>query len=502
MMTWPLQPRLNAARRSAGLGGFRPCARLCAGLLFWSLTAAGLNWCAQAGSPSTPNACWPFAFGRLAAADAPRDGAYTEKFPAGGNKIQAYYHAGKLVGSYQEYWESGRIKIRTNYTDGLLNGLYQSFGDDGKEIEQATYVNGVREGAYTAFFPNGRIKIRATYADGELQGHYQTFDEKTGQPTQDIFYVYGQVPFTRTAAQLQNQLNTIATDTYRSLNLAPASTAGAPTGARGSAGPAGPAGATGSAGPAELAAALVRLKQARAIAGVPYTDITLKDDYNTEAQAASKVLAALGHLDHHPPHPAGIDDATYRLGQSGCANGNLAEGFPQLPQAVNLWLFDSDDTNKPVLGHRRWSLNPAMLQIGFGRDGKYSAEWAHDTARPTVPDFTAVAWPAAGYHPVGFFGPRWCWNVSLNPAHFQAPVKADIKVKMYALDTAYRKSGPPLDLDWFTVNTDGYGVPYAVIWRPKSVDVSPGRAYLVTIDGLKDAAGKPTSYSYVVEFVS
>ena len=48
---------------------------------------------------------------------------------------------------------------------------------------------------------------------------------------------------------------------------------------------------------------------------------------------------------------------------------------------VDDWIQDSDPDNIARVGHRRWSLNPRMLEVAYGARSKYTVMYAHDQAR-------------------------------------------------------------------------------------------------------------------------
>ena len=90
--------------------------------------------------------------------------------------------------------------------------------------------------------------------------------------------------------------------------------------------------------------------------------------------------------------------------------------------------------------------------------------------------------------------------MTLNPKKYQ-PAKG-VKVSVRPLNKSFDLAGDPLALDLVRADTDGYGVPNCVIFRPKKVDVSPGARYWVELDGLKQKDGQPTTVRFMVEFSS
>lgn len=251
----------------------------------------------------------------------------------------------------------------------------------------------------------------------------------------------------------------------------------------------------------ERAAALRRLKAYRYLAGVPYDDLTLDDDANTACQAGAKLCAKIGRLDHKPKNP-GLPEDDYQLALKGTSRSNLAWGYPTLSKAVDTWMDDSDAPNVGRVGHRRWCLNPLMQTTGFGRSGQYTAMYVFDQMRKKVPDYAFVAWPPAGPMPVEYFKGGTAWSVSVNPHTYNKPGD-DVKVNVYTVNSKGEKSANPLKLKSTVVETNPFGIPNCIIFRPEKVTVAAGRKYVVEIEGLtsgKDKAAAPVRYQ--VEFFS
>jgi uncharacterized protein YkwD len=251
----------------------------------------------------------------------------------------------------------------------------------------------------------------------------------------------------------------------------------------------------------ERAAALRRLKAYRYLAGLPFDDLALDDDANAACEAAARLCAKLGRLSHNPDNP-GLPEDEYKLALKGASRSNLAQGYPTLSRAVDTWMDDSDAGNVALVGHRRWCLNPAMQKTGFGRSGEYTAMWVFDQTRKTIPDYDFVSWPPPGAVPVEFFKGGTAWSASVNPRKYNKPGE-DVKVRVYAADDKGEKKGDPLKLKSTVVETNAFGIPNAIIFRPERLAVTAGRRYVVEIEGLtkgKDKAAAPVRYE--VEFVS
>ena len=162
---------------------------------------------------------------------------------------------------------------------------------------------------------------------------------------------------------------------------------------------------------------------------------------------------------------------------------------------------DSDAPNIDRLGHRRWCLNPAMQKTGFGRAGEFTAMYVIDFSRKSVPDYDFVSWPTRGPMPVEYFKSSYAWSVSVNPRRYNKP--GDVTAKVYATDEKGEKKGDALKLNYSHVDTEGFGVPNCIIFRPDKATIAAGRRYVVEIEGLttgKDKKAAPLRYE--VEFVS
>jgi hypothetical protein len=197
----------------------------------------------------------------------------------------------------------------------------------------------------------------------------------------------------------------------------------------------------------------------------------------------------------------------YRKALNGTTHANLSMGGGTR-SSVDAYMHDSDPRNIRALGHRRWCLNPAMLQVGFGESGRFSAMYAHDGSRRGVTDYDYVAFPPPGYMVLSYFSPTHAWNVSLSRREFARPDRSTVKVAVYPLGPGSpgRVSNPKqrdaaLELDYFNVDLAGYGISNSIIWRPKGLSLTPGARYWVEITGLKKPNGTPAVIEYLVEFI-
>jgi len=243
--------------------------------------------------------------------------------------------------------------------------------------------------------------------------------------------------------------------------------------------------------------AMRRLQSYRYLAGVPYRDLRLLDEFNIDAKAAAKICQKLGKLDHNPMNP-GLPEDEFKTALRGASRSNLGKGHADLPDAIDGFMDDSDDRNIAMIGHRRWCLNPPLQKVGFGRVEEYTAMYAFDESRRFA-DYDYISWPAQGLMPVNYFGGRHAWNVSLNPERYKK-VKDTVAVTVYRTNADGMKTGDALALDHKSVDTDEYGIDNCIIFRPREVNVAKGQRYRVAIDNLETVAGMKTSIEFTVEF--
>ena len=248
----------------------------------------------------------------------------------------------------------------------------------------------------------------------------------------------------------------------------------------------------------EKSQALQRLKAYRFLAEVPYQDLTLDEDYNKMCLAGARLCEKLGKLEHKPNNP-GMPEDEFKLAYAGTSRSNLGMGLPTLVSAVDAWMFDSDSANVALLGHRRWCLNPAMRKTGFAHVGAVTAMYSFDQSRGRVPDFDFICYPARGFMPIEFFESKCAWSVVLNPLKYKTPGK-DFNQKIYQADALGKKQGTPLTLDFKKVDTTPFAIPNCIIFRPEELQVAPGRAYVVELEGIRRQSGGTITLQYVVEF--
>lgn len=244
---------------------------------------------------------------------------------------------------------------------------------------------------------------------------------------------------------------------------------------------------------------MARMRQYRYIVGVPYETLTWDAKLQDYAEHGALIMAKLNQMTHTPSKPAGMTDAEYELCKKGCGEGNLFTGLTQAGPCVDGWIDDSDPKNIDRVGHRRWCLNPHMGKTAFGANGNYAAMYAWDGSNKDIPDWDFVSYPARGWMPISFFGPKHAWSVSLNPKKYEMPVEAQIKVSIKPADAKLAPAGPELKLEYFHVDTGGFGTGAAIIFRPAAFSLAEG-AYVVDITGVKPKSAEQEPLHFVVNF--
>lgn len=397
---------------------------------------------------------------------------FEEKYDSG--KVKARYavdEKGRKTGAYEEYSEEGKLTVKAQYKADQLEGTYATYHDNGKVRLSATYRADKLAGTSTEFDERGQKTLTLTYKNGKLNGALMQYEK--GKATFTWNFTDGE-PHGRTFEAIKKRLADITAVPDKKVDETTA----------------------------ENEAALRKLKAYRYLCEVPYENVVLDKDMSAHALAGSKLCEKIGKLDHTPANP-GWPEADYKFAYEGTTHTNLAWGPPTVDRSVDGWMDDSDKDNIDRLGHRRWCINPSMKKTGFGRSGKFSAMWSPDRSQTQIPEWEMVCYPARGYMPVEYFGPKYAWSVSFNPTKYQAP-KDKVTPRIFEVDEYLRKSGDPLKLSYTNVNADGFGTGPCLVFLPEKLDLTPGKRYLVEIDGLttKPNNTPAPTVRYLVEFAS
>lgn len=267
---------------------------------------------------------------------------------------------------------------------------------------------------------------------------------------------------------------------------------------------------TGTLNEGTLNKALETLLYIRFLAGLE-TPITMDPEWNASAQAGALVNAVNGQLSHKPSKPKDMDEALYQKGYSATSTGNIAWGYRTLSESLWGYMDDGDPGNIDRLGHRRWLINPAMTTVGFGMvdNGNYSVSKVFDDETNTIwyddTDYDYITWPSEGAFPSHAFGTNHPWSISLNEKRYNNKEINDVEVMMTNLDTGnvetFKWNDDRMKPNaYFNVETNGYGIPYCIIFRPDSGTNDQDGHYRIDISGVKDLDGREVAISYQVEF--
>ena len=253
---------------------------------------------------------------------------------------------------------------------------------------------------------------------------------------------------------------------------------------------------------------------ARYLAGLP-DDITLDYSIAEQQQAGAIINAKNGSLTHYPNKPNDMSESFYELASASARSSNLSAGRDTLYDTVFYgYMSDNGNNNLDSVGHRRWILNPQMQKTMFGfvvdsssAYGSYSSMSSFNKDRDiNEVQYDYIAWPSAGIFPAEILRPSDPWSVSLNPDLYDRNKISDINVtltrerdqKVWNFDSTDRDYAG----DFFNVSLNGYGINFAVIFRPDNIDSYVDQdKFTVKITGLHTLAGESTSLSYSTSLV-
>ena len=266
---------------------------------------------------------------------------------------------------------------------------------------------------------------------------------------------------------------------------------------------------------AAMADALGCLNFARWLAGLDA--VTLSDIYTYQCAHGATLLAALDYVDHNAPRPDDMernfyDSAHLATGSACIAKFNWMRGSI-LREGVEYFLRDDGDANLSALGHRRWALNPRMAATGFGLANSasgmsYVVMYAHDLGRDDA-DWDSVCWPCAGAFPASMLHDHLAWSVVLNPEKYDlAACDPRVTLTEARSGLAFRFAPRSGEGDGYcALNAEGYGAGPCLIFRPDFTgtgftDYAQNQRWVVRIEGLADAEGRPATLEYEVEMIS
>ncbi len=194
-----------------------------------------------------------------------------------------------------------------------------------------------------------------------------------------------------------------------------------------------PAGWTGSTDPctvgaesqASLDATLNTLNILRRFADIE--PVTFNTEKNHRALSAALMMRAQGDLSHNPPPSWKCWTEEGRLGAS---TSNLYLGASGAKAMVGF----VKDAGIESLGHRRWVLDPAAVEMGSGSTGSSNAlvvigSGGDGSRAAALPADKLVAWPSPGWFPATWIFEDW--SVAIGSPQSEGTVSlADAQVKV------------------------------------------------------------------------
>lgn len=244
--------------------------------------------------------------------------------------------------------------------------------------------------------------------------------------------------------------------------------------------------------------------------------VSLSRIYNYQCQHGAVLLAALDYVDHNAPRPADMDGNFYDSAHIATISGNIAKFNWMRPSilrdAVEYFVRDDGDANLPMLGHRRWALNPLMSATGFGLANSktgmsYAVMYAHDLGNKDV-QWSEVCWPSQGSFPADLMHGDLAWSITLNPGIYDLSTLPTISLYEETSGMRFHFDLNTASGDGFcAVNFDGYGAGPCLIFRPNFsdkdfTDYLQNQRWVVSVNGLFTHEGKPADLNYQVDMIS
>jgi len=265
-----------------------------------------------------------------------------------------------------------------------------------------------------------------------------------------------------------------------------------------------------------LRSGITYLNYIRYVAHLP--QLQLSEELNRSAQHGAVVLAANNVLTYSPTKPQNMPQEFFDEGKAAVASSNIYSSSSQdLAGSLNAAVkgFVCDDvglSNLQAVGHRRWILNPTLLNVGFGmaqsEQGYYYVPLKVFDRSGIAFDHDFVSWPASGNFPTNLFSANVPWSVSLNPSLYRKPIRENLKITVTRAHdgtvwTFDNTTGDPISsrFAYLSVETSNYGEGPCIIFHPGSSNVGAYMGlYSVEISGIFTKAGEPATLSYQVDF--
>lgn len=117
-------------------------------------------------------------------------------------------------------------------------------------------------------------------------------------------------------------------------------------------------------------------------------------DLSVLAQKGAFINHLNDEIDHFPKTPINFNDNDPVIidGKKANASSNISEGY-NVFNSIKSYMDDEDDTNKQVVGHRKWMLNPNMKEVGVGHVGFFSSIYVA-SENNTGSNYEIIAWPS------------------------------------------------------------------------------------------------------------
>lgn len=117
-------------------------------------------------------------------------------------------------------------------------------------------------------------------------------------------------------------------------------------------------------------------------------------DLSVLAQKGAFINHLNDEIDHFPKTPINFndDDPVIIDGKKANASSNISEGY-NVFNSIKSYMDDEDDTNKQVVGHRKWMLNPNMKEVGVGHVGFFSSTYVASETNAGN-NYEVIAWPS------------------------------------------------------------------------------------------------------------
>lgn len=117
-------------------------------------------------------------------------------------------------------------------------------------------------------------------------------------------------------------------------------------------------------------------------------------DLSVLAQKGAFINHLNDEIDHFPKTPINFNDNDPVIidGKKANASSNISEGY-NVFNSIKSYMDDEDDTNKQVVGHRKWMLNPNMKEVGVGHVGFFSSTYVASETN-TGNNYEIIAWPS------------------------------------------------------------------------------------------------------------